>query len=169
MPGIAIVLAAGPVLVSVALLLLHAGLRAGDRPGDVVVTAALGTVSQPDGSAAVAVATVRNPAPGPVLVGLSVRPCHLPRWLGTGLTVSVPRRTTRAALRPGRQAVVGVAAAMSVASWQVPVPATGRRWRLVAVAGQEHGRLRVIRTPVRAGQTPAPAPGPRPGIPQPGA
>ena len=154
--------AGGPAVTAAARVLAWAGLRAGDRPGDVTVTAAMSTVVQPDGCRPVAIAAVRNPGPAAVLVGLSVRTTRRPAWLEAGLTVSVPARTTRPRLRPGRHAVLGVVEPGAQAQWQVPVPAPrpgrgqGRRHRLTAAAGQAGGRLRVIRVPI--GATPAAPP-----------
>jgi hypothetical protein len=167
MIGLVISLAAVPVLLAAALIVTMAGIRAGDRPGDVTVTARMGRVEHPEGCWRVVVATVRNPGPEPVLVGLSVRGTVLPSWLGSGLTVAVPRRTTRRRLRPGRQAVLGVTGPGATGQWQVPVATRLPRCRLVAVAGQA-GRLRVLGVPVAAQ-----GPGPRldsaqPGLRQPG-
>lgn len=148
MIGLVIGLAAGPVLAAAGFGLLHSGLRAGDRPGDVTVTAELGLSAQPDGCRPVVVATVRNPGAGPVLLGLSVQATRVPSWLGSGLHVCVPRRPARQQLRPVRQAVVGVAGPGTAERWLVPVPGRGRRYRLLALAGQQDRRLRVIQLPV---------------------
>ncbi len=50
------------------------------------------------------------------------------------------------------------------ASWPIPVPARARSCHLLAVMGQDEGRLRVIRLAVRpcSAPPPAPEPGPRP-------
>ena len=159
MVALMIALAGGTAVLAAGLVLAWAGLRTGDRPGDVAVTAVMSTAVQPDGCRPVAIAAVRNPGPVAVLVGLSVRASWLPAWLEAGLTVSVPARTTRPGLRPGRHAVLGVVEPGAQARWPVPVPAPRpgrghrRRYRLTAVAGQAGGRLRVIRLPVPA--TPA--------------
>jgi hypothetical protein len=143
-----VTLALVPVIIAAALIAVSAGFRAGDRPGDVTVTAAMGSVAQPDGRWPVVVATVSNPGAVAVLVGLSVRRGRVPDLLSGGISVSVPRRTTRHRLRSSRQAVVGVVAAGATAVWTVPLTSPGRRWRLVAVIGQADRRLRVIGVPV---------------------
>ncbi len=156
MTGLMISLAGVLAVLAAGIGMTWAGLRAGDRPGDITVSVAMGTAAQPDGCRPVAVAAVHNPGPAAVLVGLSVRATRVPAWLDGGLAVSVPARTTRASLRPGRQDVLGVAEAGARARWSVPAPRPGRRCRLTVVAGQAGGRLRVIRLPVPA--TPAAPP-----------
>jgi hypothetical protein len=150
MTGLVIALALVPVIMAGALIALSAGFRAGDRPGDVTVTAAMGSVAQPDGRWPAVVATVSNPGAVAVLVGLSVRRRRVPELFGGGGSVIVPRRTTRNRLRSSRQAVVGVAGAGTTAVWTVPLASPGRSWRLVAVIGQADRRLRVIGVPVTA-------------------
>jgi len=137
--------------------LLHAGLRAGDRPGDVRVTAAAGVIVQPDGSWPAVLATVCNPGTAPVLVGLSVRRRRLPGWLDEGTSVAVPRRTARRRFRADRQALSGVVGAGDTAEWAVPRPRDARRVRLVAVIGQADRRLRVLALPVGRATQPWPA------------
>lgn len=136
------------VLLSSAFFLITAGLRAGDRPEDVAVTAAVGETVQPDGVLPVVVATVRNPAATPVLVGLSVRRRRFPTWMTGGVTVAVPRRTLRRRSRCERQDVLGVVDAGEVAQWRVPAPAKARYCQLLATIGQQDGRLRLISLPV---------------------
>lgn len=121
------------------------GVRRGDRPGDVTISAVMSRFQHPDKRCPAAVVTVRNPGPVPVLVGLTARRSWAPSWLGAGpLIVRVPRLTNRGRLRPARQAVVGVIAAGDAGRWLVPVPRGGRARRVVAVAGQAGGRLRVL-------------------------
>jgi hypothetical protein len=136
------------VLLVSTVFLVTAGLRAGDRPEDVTVTAAVAATAQPDGVLPVVVATARNPGASAVLVGLSVYRRRLPTWMTGGVTVTVPRRTLRGRSRLDRQAVLGVVDAGQVAQWRVPVPAGARRCRLVAAIGQRDGRLRLISLPV---------------------
>ena len=138
--------------------LLAAGLRAGDRPGDAAVAAALDPGPRP-----VIIATVRNPGNVPLVAGLVVRR-RLPGWLDAGLTVRVPRRTARRKFLAGAQDTVGVVPARGQAEFRVTARAAGRRYRLTAVVGQAGGRLRVIGVPVVSGgpaQAGRPAPAAR--------
>lgn len=130
--------------------LAAAGLRAGDRPGDAAITAVLEPGPRP-----VIVATVRNPGDSPLVAGLTVRRQLVPGWLGSGLTVRVPRRTARRKFLASEQDTVGVVPAGGEAGFRVtPLrtrPGAGRRYRLTAVVGQAGGRLRVIGVPVVSG------------------
>jgi hypothetical protein len=94
MIGLVITLALVPVLFAVGLIAVSAGFRAGDRPGDVTVTAVLGSIAQPDGRWPAVVATVSNPGAVAVLAGLSVRRGRVPELFGGGVSVMVPRRRT---------------------------------------------------------------------------
>jgi hypothetical protein len=141
-------LVAVTLVMAAAIALALAGFRAGDRPGDATVTAVLDDVPHPDGPQRVVVATVRNPGPVPVLVGLSVHRRRVPGWLGAGMSVTVPRRTRRPRYRPGVQATVGVVGPGESACWSVPAPRSGRHCHLVAVIGQSGRRLRVVTLPV---------------------
>jgi hypothetical protein len=121
------------------------GMRRGDRPGDVTISVVMSRFQHPDELCPAAMVTVRNPGPVPVLVGLTVRRYWAPAWLGGNpLIVRVPRATIRGRLWPARQAVVGVLAAGDAGRWLVPVPHGGLTRRVVAVAGQTGGRLRVL-------------------------
>src|SRR5689334_5054463 len=157
---IVILMAAAGGMVIVCVLgwgLAAAGMRAGDRPGDAAVGAVLGPGPRP-----VIIATVRNPADVPLVAGLTVRRQLLPGLLDPGLTVRVPRRTTRRKFLAGEQDTVGVVPAGGQAEFRMTAPApltrtgltrtgragTGRRYRLTAVIGQAGGRLRVIGVPV---------------------
>lgn len=148
MIGSILTLLAVTVVVAAVTGLAMAGFRAGDRPGDATVTAALEWVSHPDGPRRVVVAAVRNPGPQAVLAGLSAHRSRVPGWLGAGMTVTVPHRTRRARYRPGAQVTLGVVGAGETGHWPVPAPGRGGRCHLVAVIGQAGGRLRVIRLPV---------------------
>lgn len=148
MIGAVISLGVTLILVTAALLALDAGSRAGDRHGDVTVSAVMGSAAQADGRLPVIVATVRNPGDAPVLVGLSARRRRLPAWFDAGMSVSAPRRTARRRLSASRQKVVGVAGAGDTALFHVPVPPRSRRCELVAVVGQSGSRLRVMSLPV---------------------
>jgi hypothetical protein len=131
--------------------LAMSGFRAGDRPGDATVTAALEWVPHPDGPRRVVVAAVRNSGPGAVLAGLSAHRSRAPGWLGAGMTVTVPHCTGRARYGPGAQVTLGVVGPGETGHWPVPAPGRGGRGgrcHLVAVIGQAGGRLRVIRLPV---------------------
>jgi hypothetical protein len=132
-------------VMTAAILLGLEGLRRGDRPGDVTVSAVMSRFQHPDECCPAAVVTVRNPGSVPVLVGLTARRYWTPAWLGGNpLIVRVPRLTKRGRLRPARQAVVGVLAAGDAGRWLIPVPHGGLTRRVVAVAGQAGGRLRVL-------------------------
>jgi hypothetical protein len=124
---------------------LAAGFRNGDRPGDALVTALLTTGAQPDEARPLIVVTVRNQSGTPVFAALTARAALLPAGVAARHDVSVPRRTSRAKLRPGKFATVGVAPAGGTAEFAVPVPARARRYLLTAAVGQEGGRLRVHR------------------------
>lgn len=152
MIGLAASLAAMAVVIAATLSAMTAGFRAGDRPEDATVTAVMGSVAQPDGRWPVVMATVHNPGAAPVLVGLSVRR-RLPDLLSAGVSVTVPRRSTRHQLRADRQTLVGVVAVGKTAQWAVPLAAPFRSCRLVAVIGQADRRLRVIGVPVTAARS----------------
>jgi hypothetical protein len=132
--GIAVILALGWGLVV-------AGLRAGDQAGDATVSAAA------DAGQLVVVAVVRNPGDVPLVAGFSARRL-LPGWFGAGMTVRVPRRTTRRKFRAGAHETVGVVPAASRTEFRLPVGTPARRYLLTAVVGQTGGRLRVFRVPV---------------------
>jgi hypothetical protein len=118
------------------------GFRNGDRELDVRVSAELRDAGQPDEPRPVVVAEFRNPSATPVVAGLSARPSRVPSW-AAGRTVTVPRRTARYGLHAGQYETVGVVPAGGTVRFAVPVTAPARRYRLIAVIGQEGGRLRV--------------------------
>lgn len=121
------------------------GVRRGDRPGDVTISAVMSRFQHPEMRCPAAVVTVRNPGPVPVLVGLTARRSWVPFWLhGDPLIVRVPFLTTRPRLLPARQSVVGVLAAGDAGRWLIPVPRGRIARQAVAVAGQAGGRLRVL-------------------------
>jgi hypothetical protein len=124
---------------------LAVGLRNGDRPGDVLVTALLTSGTRAGEARQVMVVTVRNPSGTPVFAALTAKTALLPAGLAGAHDVSVPRRTLRRKFRPGKYATVGVAPAGGAAEFAVPVPARARRYLLTAAIGQEGGRLRVHR------------------------
>jgi hypothetical protein len=124
---------------------LAAGLRNGDRPGDVKVTAVLTTGTQPDETRPLIVVSVRNPSGTPVFAALTARRALLPAGLASAHVVTVPRWTLRRKFRPQQYAAVGMAPAGGAAELAVPVVARSRRYLLTAVVGQEAGRLRVHR------------------------
>ena len=115
----------------------------------------------------VVIATVRNPADVPLMAGFTARRRLIPGWLEPGMSVTVPRRTTRRRYRASAQATVGVVPASGTGQFRVPVTAQARRYRLVAVLGQSGGRLRVHSVPVATRPAPGasgqsrPAPSPR--------
>jgi hypothetical protein len=132
--GIAVVLVLGWGLVAV-------GLRAGDQAGDATVNAVM------DARHSAIVAMVHNPGDVPLVAGFSARRLLLPGWFDAGLTVRVPRGTTRRKFRAAAHETVGVVPAVSGAEFRLPVGARNR-YRLTAVLGQAGGRLRVVRIPV---------------------
>jgi hypothetical protein len=137
---------------------LYAGLRAGDRPGDAVVTALLAEAGQPDEPRPVIVVRVRNHSEVPLMAGFSASRRARPAWLDGGTAVRVPRRTVRRRFRAEAHDVVGVvagsgedgsvAAGSVEARFVVPVPDCYRRYTLTAAIGQSGGRLRVFRVAV---------------------
>jgi hypothetical protein len=133
-----------------------AGVRAGDRPGDVTIGAKLDQDAHPEGAPPVVAVEIRNPGPAPVLVGISVRRSGPLLAMHGGMRVRVPRRTTRPGLLPSNQAVVGVVDADQTVRWRVPAPARRHHGRLsaIAVVGQQ-GRLRVIQRQAGAMWPPA--------------
>jgi hypothetical protein len=151
-------LAATAMVIAGGILVMNAGIRAGDQPGDATVAAAAGTVPAPDGPQRVVLATIRNPGQAPVLAGLTAYPSRLPGWLSAGMDVTVPHRTARRRYGPGTQQTVGVVGPGETACWPVPMPARGRTCHLVAVIGQSGARLRVIRLRVEPGPVPGAAP-----------
>jgi hypothetical protein len=136
------------------LFLADAGSRAGDRPGDALVTARLGV--QPYHSWPVVLVTVRNPGAVPLMAGFSARPRRIPGWLDPGSTVRVPRRTARRKFRAAAHEVLGVVPGLADAEFAVPVAGPASRCLLTAVIGQSGERLRVIRMPVTERELPGP-------------
>jgi hypothetical protein len=125
-------------------LLWRAGLRAGDRPGELAVAA----VEQGDEGDALIV-WLRNAGRLPVVVGLSVGRPTLRVRLDGGLTVRAPRRTLATRRLGTRHPVVGVVPAGALVSFAVPIgPACPGRLALTVCAGQDR-RLRVIERMVR--------------------
>jgi hypothetical protein len=141
---LALLIPAGGIAVMLALGwgLVVAGLRAGDRAGDATVSAVV------DAGQLAVVAVVRNPRDVPLVAGFSARRRLLPGWFGAGMTVRVPRQTTRRKFRAGAHETVGVVPAASRAEFRLPVGIPARRYLLTAVIGQTGGRLRVFRVPV---------------------
>ena len=141
---LALVVAVGGIAVMLALGwgLVAAGLRAGDQAGDATVSAAA------DAGQLTVIAVVRNPGDVPLVAGFSARRRLLPVWFSAGMTVRVPRRTTRRKFRAGAHETVGVVPAASRAEFRLPVDTPARRYLLIAVVGQTGGRLRVLRVPV---------------------
>lgn len=161
--------AAGLVVTLTSGLVLYAqGVRNGSQAGDVTLHAATAAVAHPEGIRHVAVATVHNPGPVGVMIGLSVRPARTPGWLTGPVHVRVPHRTARARLLAGQHLVVGVVDAGRTARWELPLPGrqAPRRLWVVLVAGQAGRRLRVVRrlagdglAPQAGGHTAAGSPG----------
>lgn len=136
------------------LVLVPLGLRNGDEVGDTLVLDV-----EPDASPRGARATVSNPAPEPVLVGLGLRRPGLRLRLEAGAYVKVRTARISPELLAGRQAVLGVVLPRGASTFVVPAgPGLGRTAELVVVVGQS-GRLRTIHRAVRL---PAPAPRLRP-------
>jgi len=124
--------------------LVCTGFRQGDRPLDARISAQLQDAGQPDERRPVIVAAVDNPSGAVVMVGLAARPSKIPALLSPG-GICVPALTSRRGLRADAYETVGVVPAHGGARFTVPVTATGRRYRLVAVIGQSGGRLRLHR------------------------
>lgn len=114
---------------------------------EVTVTAE--SVLAEDRQPPVILATVSNPGPVPVLVGLRVRQRLWPAGGGSRTTARVPWRPTRRRYRADRQTTVGVVRSGGSTSLSVPVPGiAGGSFSLVAVVGHYDRRLRVISVPV---------------------
>jgi hypothetical protein len=150
MVSFGISMAVGAVVLALLCWYAVAGFRAGDRSGDARVTAVLREAGQPDERRPVVVVTVRNPSGTPVLAGLSVRRACVPQWLG-GLTVTVPRRTSRRAYRPTAFPTIGIVPGGTAVRFMVPVHKAARAYQLTAAVGQAGGRLRVYRLHVAGG------------------
>jgi len=152
MLGVVIVVLVSLLAMSVfAMGMLRAGLRNGDQLGDATVAASLAGSGQPDESRPVVLVRVRNPGEVPLLAGFRARRRLIPGWLDPGMSVRVPRRTSRRRLRAAAYEVVGVVPADEDAEFAVPVtgpPSPAGRYLLTAVLGQAGGRLRVFRLPV---------------------
>jgi hypothetical protein len=128
----ACVLGAGGALVA-------AGSRAGDRPGDSLVTAV-----SADATGRFLRFSVHNPADGAVLVGASVRRPTVRLRLEAGAYVGVPRRTDDRAFLAGRYAHVCALDAHATESLSLALdPQAPRRAELVVAIGQAD-RLRLI-------------------------
>jgi hypothetical protein len=140
------------VLVPVArgAVLLVAGLRAGDRLGDVVL--APGPASADGATLSV---TVHNPGSEAVLVGLTLRRRTLRLRAEGGRYANRPWRGRRRDLQPTRHASIAVVQAGAADELQVPIGRSlPRRAQLVAVIGQT-ARLRVIHLAVTIVRGPA--------------
>jgi hypothetical protein len=151
----AVIWIAGFACLAVAgLFLADAGSRAGDRPGDALVTARVSR--RPHESAPVVLVTVHNPGAVPLMVGFSARPRRIPALLEPGTTVRVPRRTARRKFRAVAHEVLGIVPGGEDVEFAVPVARPARRCLLTAVIGQSGDRLRVIRMPVTERELPGP-------------
>jgi hypothetical protein len=138
------------------LVLLGAGLRAGDRSGETLLSNI-----EADLSASVVSCTIENPGQQAVVIGAKVRRGTLRALVEGGRFVQVPRRTSHAAFFAGHYDFVGAIAAASAETVRVAIPADIRRRGELSVAVGERERLRIIRTPLdlaRRRSRPAPAP-----------
>jgi hypothetical protein len=145
-------------LFAAAWLFAMAGVRAGDRPGDTMVSA-VGV----DGDGVGIRFTVHNRGRQAVLLGASLRRRSLRLWQSNASYVSVPRRTARGRLSPGEHALVCVVEPDDrMVVRLAPPPTVPRRQELVVAIG-EPDRLRVLHRAVtlprarRAGPPPVSA------------
>lgn len=136
-------------------LLVEIGIRDGDRPDDVRVSAEPWTAGQPDEQRPVLIAEIRNPSGTPVLAGLTARRSRIPGLLADS-TVGVPFRTTRRGLRADDCDTVGIVPEFGSARFTVPVERAARRYRLTVAVGQRDRRLRLHRIYVSVPLLPAP-------------
>jgi hypothetical protein len=115
-------------------------------PWEVMVTA---EPALSEGNQQLAIlATVSNPGPDPVLVGLRVRRRFWPSWPDARAKTRVPRRPARHCYRADRQAVVDVVPPGGSTRLSVPVAGVaGASFSVVAVVGHCDRRLRVISVP----------------------
>ena len=119
--------------------LLSAGLRAGDRPGEIGLAA---VVPAPDGTTVCFAA--HNPGGQAVLIGASVRRRGWRLRCEGGRFVSVPRRTSRGNLAARRHMVICAIAAGETQTVIVPVPEWMPRRAELVIAVGEADRLRII-------------------------
>jgi hypothetical protein len=128
------------VLFVLGVTLVRAGVRLGDRVGDVRLTEIASDPFTPGFLVA-----VHNPSGVSVLVGLSVRRRSLRLWSEGGAYAESPAQRNRRALLAGAQTTIGVVEAGATVTLAVPFPARPRRRaQVVAVVGQGDDRLRVI-------------------------
>jgi hypothetical protein len=149
-------LALAAIVCAGGLVLLGAGLRAGDRNGETLLSNI-----ETDLSASVVSFTIENPAQEAVVIGARVRRGTLRALVEGGRFVQVPRRTTHAVFLAGRFDFVGAIAAADARTVRVAIPADIRRRGELSVAVGERERLRIIRAPLdfaRRRSRPAPAP-----------
>jgi hypothetical protein len=137
--------------------LLHAGLRAGDRPHDTALTA----VEPDDGGQGIWL-TAHNPGRQAVLLGASTRRPGLRLRCEAGYFVTVPRRTSQEKFLAGQQALVCAIGAGETETVLVPVSVATRHHAELVVAVGEADRLRVVHRAVELPRSLEPA-RPRPG------
>jgi hypothetical protein len=144
-----IAIVALPVFLAAAVVLVSKADSEGfSGPWEVTVTAE-SVLSKGHQQPAV-LATVTNPGPGPVLIGLRVRKRLCPAWLGARTKTRAAWRPTRRRYRADRQTVVGVVPQGESATLSVQVTGVPRRsFSVVAVVGHYDRHLRVISVPVR--------------------
>ncbi len=131
--------------------LLVAGLRNGDRPGDVRLLAVDASRVPAAGKPVVLVdVALSNPGQSPVLVSLHAVARRRPDWLTSVRTVRVAGKRARRRVRPSESAVIGVLEPAGVGCWTVPLPPGALRWTIHATFGQTEGRLRTISARVSA-------------------
>jgi hypothetical protein len=119
--------------------LIPLGLRAGDRPGDVLLLDV-----EPRGVPRGARVTMTNPGQSPVIFGVSLRRAGPRVRLEAGSYVRHGAGSTARELLADAKAQLGVLEAGRTGTVVVPAAArVGRRAELVAVIGQP-GRLRTI-------------------------
>jgi hypothetical protein len=128
--------------------LLSAGLRAGDRSGETLLSNI-----EVDLRANLVSFTIQNAGQEAVLIGATVRRGTLRALIEGGRFVQVPRRTSHTAFFAGRYDVVGAVAAGSTQSVTVAVPTDTRRRGELLVAVGERARLRIIRTALHLPRT----------------
>jgi hypothetical protein len=126
-------------LFAAAWLFAMEGVRAGDRPGDTIVSG-VGV----DGDGLGIRFTVHNRGRQAVLLGASLRRRSLRLWQSNASYISVPRRTARGRLLPSEHALVCIVEPDDrMVVRLAPPPTVPRRPELIVAIG-EPDRLRVL-------------------------
>lgn len=151
-----LVLALTGCVLAAGVAVLAAGVRAGDRHGETIVS-----MVEIDRAEGVLRFSLDNPGDQAVLVGATVRRRSARMRLEAGHYVQVPRRTARRSLMAEGHAVIGAIDALETEIVSVPLPAALPQRAELVVAVGEADRLRVLHRAVEFLESPRAAAGNR--------